>query len=153
MTHRLGGYFAVCLCCFGCSDPRDPAPPSEAIFPLDFRDTLTRVRDCRLSPAEHDGFYIDVYASPSAADAYVAGEVPFEEGTLLVKGEYEDENCTDLSRVSAMKRLAEGADPELDDWQWQRTDADGNVTTETAPRSCAGCHAACADNDFACTEP
>jgi hypothetical protein len=138
-----------------CSDPDGTAsePPPEPIYPPNFRSRLTLVRDCRLSPAEHDGFYIDVYASAGAARAYNDGEYPFEPGTLLVKGEYDDEDCAQLMRVSAMERLDTGADPKLHDWRWQRTDAQGTVLDQTPARSCAGCHAACEASDFACTEP
>jgi hypothetical protein len=111
------------------------------------------VRDCRLSPAEHDGYFIEVYTRPATARAYTDGEYPFEPGTLLVKGEYEDENCSELARVTAMLRLEDGAAPELGNWKWQRTDAASEVESEASPERCAGCHRSCEASDFACTEP
>jgi hypothetical protein len=136
-----------------CSNGGDDSPAPEAIFPADFAERFPEVRDCRLSPAEHDGFYIRVYASPDAAEAYTSGDYPFEPGVLLVKGEYDDDACTDLRRVSAMERLPDGEAPDLGDWRWQRTDADGQVLGDTPARSCAGCHSACDATDRACTEP
>jgi hypothetical protein len=94
-----------------------------------------------------------VYASPEAAEAYTEGDYPFEPGTLLVKGEYDDEQCEELRRVSAMERLDDGEAPDLGDWRWQRTDADGKVASDTPARSCAGCHNGCEATDRACTEP
>jgi hypothetical protein len=139
--------------CLACAGPEETAPKPERIFALDFRSSMELVRDCRLSPAEHDGFYIEVYASRRGAADYTEGRYPFEPGTLLVKGEYDDENCEELRRVSAMERLPTGDDPELHDWHWQRTDREGVVQEDTPARSCAGCHAACEATDFACTEP
>lgn len=137
----------------GCSS-NEPAPEAEApFFPEDFRERLTQVRDCRESPAEHDGFFVNVYASRSAARAYTDGVYPFEEGTLLVKGEYDDPDCSELARVSAMRRLPDGSDSSLGDWEWQRTSADFEVLHDTPQKSCAGCHRACEASDFACTDP
>lgn len=127
--------------------------PVEPFWAEDFERAMPEVRDCRLSPAEHDGFYIRVFANPEARTAYVDGVYPFAEGTLLVKGEYEDDACTTLARVSSMRKLAAGADPDLGDWAWQRTDTRGRVLDDTAVRSCAGCHAACDARDRACTDP
>jgi hypothetical protein len=138
------------------TEPDEPEPePSaaEAIYPANFESDFVEVRDCRLSPAEHDGYYIRVLAPEDIAPAYVAGEYPFPEGALLVKAEYDDEECSTLARVSAMLKLAEGDALDLFDWQWQRTDQDGEVLTETPARSCAGCHATCEASDYACTEP
>ena len=134
----------------GCS--AEEAEPPAAIWPADFESAWPEVRDCRLSPAEHDGFYIRVFANPDATQAYEDGVYPFAEGTLLVKGEYDDAACKTLVRVSAMRKLAPGAASELADWEWQRTDAAGNVTTQMPAKSCAGCHAACKARDYACTD-
>lgn len=139
------------LACAGDGEP--PSPKDEAIFPADFATRFELVRDCRLSPAEHDGFYIRVFASPDAAEAYTSGSYPFEPGTLLVKGEYDDAQCRRLRRVSAMLRLEDGEAPSLGNWRWQRTDPDRRVLDDTDARSCAGCHAACEAMDRACTEP
>lgn len=140
---------ATLLLVVGCGD--EPAPPAP-IYPGDFEDTFEEVRDCRLSPAEHDGFYVRVFADPDAAQDYLDEVAPLAEGTLLVKGEYDDDQCATLARVSAMLKLDAGEAPDLGDWRWQRTDAEGNVV-DTPERSCAGCHEACESRDYACTEP
>ena len=140
----------------GCAAEAPEAPPADvepALWAADFETAMVPVRDCRLSPAEHDGFYIRVFANSSSAKAYVVGTYPFVEGTLLVKGEYEDADCTDLRRVSAMVKLTKGAAPGLGDWRWQRRAVPGQTTAEMPAKSCAGCHKACVATDYACTEP
>jgi hypothetical protein len=124
-----------------------------AVWPEDFESAWPQVRDCRLSPAAHDGFSIRVFTNPEAEQAYADGDYPFAAGTVLVKGEYDDPDCTELVRVSAMERLDDGEDPERGDWRWLRTGPDGRELDGVEPRSCAGCHAACDSSDRACTEP
>jgi hypothetical protein len=124
-----------------------------AVWPEDFESAWPEVRDCRLSPAAHDGHSIRVFASPESGQAYLEGDYPFATGTVLVKGEYDDPDCTELIRVSAMERLGDGEDPERGDWRWLRTDPQGRALEGVEVRSCAGCHAACAGSDRACTEP
>ena len=136
----------------GCGDDSEGTSES-AFWPLDFETSWPEVRDCRLSPAEHDGYNIRVFASPDAERAYLDGDYPFVEGVQLVKGEYSDEACTELERVSGMLKLEAGSEPELGDWKWQRADASGRLLTRTPARSCAGCHDACRNSDYACTEP
>lgn len=134
----------------GENDSTENEPP---LWPADFDTLWPEVRDCRLSPAAHDGFYIRVFADPDAEVAYVDGTYPFAEGTRIVKAGYDDEQCIKMLHVWTMEKLAAGADPELNDWRWQRTDAEGKVSSVTPARSCAGCHDACAANDFTCAEP
>ena len=136
-----------------CSDP-EPKPSSDVAFwPLDFETSYSMVRDCRLSPAEHDGYYIQVFADPASAAAYTDGTYPFEPGAKFVKGEYSDETCSQLERASGMRKLTGGSDAELGDWQWQRADPDGHLLTLTPARSCAGCHKDCQTRDYTCTDP
>lgn len=144
------------LSCLGgsllaCSDPTDPEP--KAFWPLDFETQWREVRDCRLSPAEHDGYSIRVFADPASERAYVDGEYPFAPGAQLVKAEYTDEGCTELARVSGMLRLESGEAPELHDWLWQRADPQGKLSDATPAASCAGCHASCSHHDYTCTDP
>ena len=135
-----------------CSDPTEPEP-AKAFWPLDFESRWPEVRDCRSSPAEHDGYYVRVFADPESEQAYVEGEYPFAPGAEFVKGEYADEACTELERVSGMQKLESGADRDLHDWLWQRADPDGRLSNETAARRCAGCHDACSSHDYTCTDP
>jgi hypothetical protein len=136
-----------------CSDDDPVESSTKAFWPLDFEAEFAEVRDCRLSPAEHDGYYIRVFASPSAETAYLLGRAPLDPGTQLVKGEYDDEDCSVLKRASGMLKLEPGTDPDRGDWIWQRADANGDIDTSTPARSCAGCHAACERRDYACTDP
>ena len=68
-------------------------------------------------------------------------------------GEYSDEECTELERVSGMLKLESGEAPELHDWLWQRADPAGRLLTETPAKSCAGCHDSCSSRDYTCTDP
>ncbi len=136
-----------------CSDDPPTEPSKKGFWPLDFETELVEVRDCRLSPAEHDGFYIRVFANQEAEMAYLEGQAPLDPGTQLVKGEYDDEDCRVLKRASGMLKLDPNSDPELGDWLWQRADASGNLDSSARARSCAGCHAACEHRDYACTDP
>lgn len=135
-----------------CSAPGEPES-TRAFWPLDFETRWPEVRDCRLSPAEHDGYSIRVFADPASAGAYVDGEYPFVPGTRLVKGEYSDEACTELERVSGMLKLESGEAPDRHDWRWQRADAQGRVSRDKPEVSCAGCHRTCSTRDYTCTDP
>jgi len=135
-----------------CSDPTD-AEPNAAFWPLDFETRWPEVRDCRLSPAEHDGYSIRVFADPASERAYVDGEYPFAPGAQLVKAEYSDEGCTELARVSGMLKLESGEAPELRDWLWQRADPRGKLSDATPASRCAGCHDGCSSHDYTCTDP
>ena len=134
----------------GCS--ADPAPPP-SIVPADFETKLVEVRNCRLSPAEHDGYYVRVFADAIAEKPYLANAAEMPVDALVVKGEYDDAACSKLVRIAAMRKLAKGADPTLHDWQWQRSSAQRVVDESAAERSCAGCHASCKARDYLCTDP
>lgn len=135
-----------------CGDPADPEAAT-AFWPLDFESRWPEVRDCRLSPAEHDGYSVRVFTDPASEPAYVDGEYPFAPGAQIVKGEYADEACTELERVSGMQKLESGAAPELHDWLWQRAAPGGKLSNEKPARSCAGCHEQCSSRDYTCTDP
>jgi hypothetical protein len=137
----------------GCGDPGKLGETAQAFWPLDFEAEYAEVRDCRLSPAAHDGFYIRVFANAEAEEAYLNGEYPFAPGAQLVKGEYDDDECSALERASGMLKREPGSDPELGDWRWQRAKASGELMATPAPRSCAGCHESCESRDYACTDP
>ena len=127
--------------------------PIAAIWQPDFETALVEVRNCRLSPAEHDGFSVRVFANPLAKQPYLDNDALLPEGALLVKGEYDDANCTVLARVSAMRKGAVGSDAALGDWRWQRGTPAGTVEAAANVQSCAGCHSGCKARDYACTDP
>lgn len=146
---------ALLLGALGCDSP--PGAP-EPLWPANYRETFTKARACRTS-SEHDFHTIEVWASPGAPQAYLDAAPPgagfaFAEGTILVKPEYADPACTDLVRVSTMKRLATGSDPDRGDWAWQRTDPDGTPIEVGDEVKCWSCHLSNLDCiwDKACTQ-
>jgi hypothetical protein len=134
-----------------CSDSSsgDEAPP--AFFPANFKDSYVKVRDCRRS-IEHDLAQVEVYADPTAADRYLDGEYPFAAGAIVVKVEYVDTECTELSGYTAMQRAEEGEEDALEGWLWQKLDAN-RKSLSTDVNKCVACHSSCSDRDFTCTEP
>lgn len=135
-----------------CSGEPETEETTVAFWPQTVETSWIEVRDCRLSPAEHDGYHIRVVAPEQDAHGYLEAEYPFQEGASFVKLEYSDESCTELARISGMKKLAPGEAPEYLDWHWVRTDPSGR-SLGVRERSCAGCHRACDQRDYTCTDP
>lgn len=132
------------------SDP-SPAPVEPFVDMATVKSAFTEVRDCRLS-IEHAAVQIQVFAAPGAAEAYTEGTYPFAPGTVIVKVEHDDLNCTELLGYTAMRRLEDGASPEGKDWEWQRLDAAGKVLESGAPSACVSCHTSCTNGrDMTCT--
>jgi len=126
--------------------------PIEPIFPADYRDTYREVRDCRLS-VEHDFNYVRVLASPDAAQPYIDLANPLPVGSIIVKEEFSQADCSgDLVRYRAMRK--EMPDYDRDgDWHWQEVSPDRVVKVD-GKQTCIGCHQrpACLARDYMCTE-
>lgn len=126
------------------------------MVPETYASSYLEVRDCRRS-ADHDLEYIRVLADPAAAATYQDRDAPFTEGSVVVKEQYRNEDCTDLVRLTAMRKEAAGFDPATGDWQWQELSPDFTVNEEINPQRCIGCHTLCgaapAGHDFTCAEP
>lgn len=132
----------------------------EPIFPADYRETFTEVRDCRLA-IEHGGVMIRVLANDVAAEPYRREQNPLPVGSIVIKEEYDGVDCSneaELFRWTAMRKEAPGFDPEDADWNWQRVDAPSRgvtCSTKDCPGfPCVGCHRApaCVARDYMCTE-
>src|SRR5262245_27339011 len=97
-----------------------PAESPTPVFPSDYRDTYTEVRDCRFS-IEHGGVSIRVLANDIGAQPYLEDANPLPVGSIVVKEEYRGSNCDggDLVRWRAMRKEAPGFDPQDGDWHWQ----------------------------------
>lgn len=119
----------------GCPPPMPSGDAGPPIVPADYA-SWNEVRDCRRSP-DHDLAYIRVFASPDAEPVYVSREGAFPEGAVLLKLEYADPDCTDLSGMTAMAWRG-------GDWQWQELSAARVPFTESTER-CAGCHEDCGE--------
>ncbi len=129
--------------------------PIEPIFPADYRDTFTLVRDCRLS-IEHGGVMIQVWANEVGAQAYLDEDNPLPVGTIVVKDEYEGTDCeteADFGRWRAMRKEEPGFDPDDGDWAWQWVNPDRSVLFNDKS-TCISCHldAECVARDYMCTE-
>lgn len=129
--------------------------PIEPIFPADYRDTYTLVRDCRLS-IEHGGVMIQVWANDIGAQAYLDEDNPLPVGSVVVKDEYEGTDCeteADFGRWRAMRKEEPGFDPDDGDWAWQWVNADRSVLLNDKA-TCIGCHRdeECLARDYMCTE-
>jgi hypothetical protein len=137
-----------------CSDDggTEPPPGVDPFFPADYLNSYVLVRDCRFS-VEHDGVYVTVHADPASADDYVDGNYPFEEGTILVKTLFHDENCSDLAGYAVMKKGPAGTAPSSGDWLWQDVGATRSVAASGVLQACISCHSVCTEGrDFACTD-
>jgi hypothetical protein len=125
----IGGVLAAC--------GGDPAEPG---FPADYAASYGEVRDCRAS-ADHDLNQIRVLADPAAMAAYLARDVDFPAGAIVLKEEYDfaDDTCTGpIVQWTVMVRDPAGPVG----WRWQRVDADRDVVSEDEAR-CTTCHATC----------
>lgn len=126
----------------------------EPVFPADYRATFTEVRDCR-SSIEHGGVNIRVLVNPIAVDPYLSEVNPLPRGSIVVKEEFSGPDCkdADLVRWRAMRKEAEGFDPQDADWHWQWVNPDRSVLLDDKS-TCIGCHVrpACTARDYMCTE-
>lgn len=121
------------------------ASEAVALFPADYAQSWTKVRDCR-SSSSHDFHMIVIWADPDAAGPYLNRDADFPVGSVVLKEEFDlgDTECTgDIVQWAVMKRLEPGSAPaEQLDWFWQKVDRTGNVVSENEAR-CFGCHADC----------
>jgi hypothetical protein len=129
--------------------------PIEPIFPANYRETYSIVRDCRLS-IEHGGVMIRVWADPTSAQAYLDEANPLPVGAVVVKEEFEGVDCdtdSELLRWRPMRKEDPGFDPEHGDWAWQWVNADRSVLFNDKT-TCIGCHLEpeCVARDYMCTE-
>ncbi len=143
--------------------PASPSPtPTFAItpiFPADYRNTFTEVRDCRLG-IEHGGVMIRVLANAIAAEPYRRLQNPLPVGSIVVKEEYEGADCSneaELTSWSAMRKESPGFDPVDGDWHWQQVAAPSRAVTCDDKRCpgfvCITCHSLpdCTVRDYMCT--
>ena len=126
----------------------------EPIFPANYRETFTEVRDCRGSTSHPPGT-IRVCVNEVGLEAYLADANPLPVGTILVKETFEGLTCDndeELALWSALRKEEPGFDEEDSDWHWQDVQPDRSVLIDTKAR-CIGCHRACTDRDYMCTLP
>ena len=125
----------------GCPEDETDPPPPAAVFASDWASRYREVRNCRSSP-DHELHFIRILADDVAHDAYLARTDPFPDRSVVLKAEHDDQECTDLVAITAMRREA-GFDSESADWHWQRANADGTVIEDGKLAECSSCHADC----------
>jgi hypothetical protein len=134
-----------------CAQVDSPLP--DAVVPSDYKMTFTQVRDCRAS-IDHGLVSVVVRVRSDLAAAYREGPYPMPEGALVVKEQYRDSQCQDLTGYTAMRKEKGGYFPAGGDWQWFTLDTYGTVLQKGKVGSCASCHTTCgAARDRLCTEP
>src|SRR6188768_2381652 len=80
---------AVCNAPNGCP-PEEPTP----VFPANYRDTYSEVRNCRFS-IEHGGVTIRVLANDVGRQPYLDDANPLPVGSIIVKEEFAGSSCDD----------------------------------------------------------
>ena len=153
----------------------------EVAFPEDFQNSYTQIIPCE--PSQHvKAVSAKTWVSPQGVDVWnqlveahqsMMGEMmggmmggmmadegmmpAFAPGTVVVKAQYSDANCSTLAGYTAMEKLDEGASPSLGDWKWQFTDENGSCSDCNAGAGCSGCHSgqpSCTQApEFFCTSP
>ena len=131
---------------------------TETPFPEDYQQTYTKIHNCKQS-SHPTGDHVVVWINDIGRDAFMAGQTPLPEGTVLVKSQYSDTACSILARYTAMEKGAVGSDPAAADWRWFLIDNSGGVRDcceggdPASKSSCVGCHAPCKSNDHVCSTP
>lgn len=121
----------------GCEVEVDP----NAFFPQDYETSFTQLGGCRVSNIHSDPYY-ELHVTKSSADAFNAG-MPLPEGTVLLKTQYKDKDCSDFSRWTVMKKRESGFDAANFDWEWQNVDGQGEIAETGKIEYCGNCHKAC----------
>src|SRR5207249_297665 len=95
-----------------------------------------------------------VRVRPELVSIYDNGPYPFPEGALVVKEQYRDQQCQDLTGYTAVHKEKAGYFAAGGDWQWFTLDSYGAVVQKGPVARCAACHSMCgAKRDRMCTEP
>ena len=148
----------------------------EVAFPENFRQSYVQITPCEVSQHPKANSAI-TWVSPAGESVWNqlveahqrmmedgmedvdagAGDLQFDPGTVVVKAQYSDGNCSTLSGYTAMEKQEEGTTPTLGDWRWQFLDENGSCSDCNAGVNCSGCHStqpSCTQSpEFFCTSP
>ena len=146
------GMIVLALGCPG----TDPPPVADIIFPENYRESFTIVRDCRNS-IEHTS-QIRVWINDIGLAGYQANASPLPEGTIVIKEEFAANVCDNddnLEFWSVMRKEPAGFDPGANDWRFQEVSSPNRLITLDNNATCIGCHTdeACIPRDLMCTLP
>lgn len=121
-----------------------------ALFDADWRNQYTKVIDCKQSPT-HASNYVETWVSASALEAYRDRTKEFPKDAVVLKAQYSDAACSQEEAWTAMRRKADGPVTELEDWSWQRVEADGSLGFNPSGSGfCGDCHMGCDRGSFMC---
>ena len=120
---------------------------SDIAIPEDFESTYKKVHEC--SPSAHPAAnYIVTWLSPDSIPTWDEigngnNDVDFPKGSAIVKSQYENDKCTQLTAYTIMVKtdVKEGAKD--GGWKWQFVDQYGQCNNCDAGAGCAGCHSSC----------
>lgn len=136
--------------------PESPPAPT-VLVPTGYDARFVEVRGCR-STTEHLADrvgYIRVLTNPEAAAPYRANAATLAAGTTVLKEEYADPSCSQLTQWTVMHKEP-GYDATHGDWHWQRVRAsDRSIVEDGRVARCFNCHnrPECTARDWMCTEP
>ena len=146
------GLLFVAVVLSACAEVDSPSP--KMVLPGDYRTAFVPVRRC--GPAvEHGLISVVVRVRAEQATLYDNGPFPYPAGSLVVKEEYRDSQCTDLTGYTVMRKEAAGYFPAGGDWQWFTLDSYGTVLKDGKQPSCSTCHATLCgpkNRDLTCLE-
>jgi hypothetical protein len=141
--------FIAAAAAVGCGDG---GPEPARGLPADY-ERYVEVRDCRNS-VDHGLTFIRVLVRDDLVRMYEAGPAPFPEGTVVVKAQYQDSRCQQLTGYTTVRKQAPGYFPAGSDWLWSDLDRDGRVSESGRMQQCAACHQGCAaSRDRMCADP
>ena len=119
----------------------------EIAAPENFEESYGKLHECK--PSEHPAAdYILTWLSPDALpvwDELSQGnqEVDFPKGAVVVKSQYKNDKCTQLTGYTIMEKTSTAEGAKDGGWKWQFVDETGSCNDCDAGASCAGCHQSC----------
>ena len=138
--------FAAALVVAACSSWDDP----QLFFPQDYEKSYHKLHGCRFG-AHPAGEYIISWVNDAGKAAHDKHAYPYPAGTVLVKAQYTDKNCTEISRYTVMQKAATGTAANSNDWEWQHVGPDGEVFECCQVDGCISCHAPFKKCDYVAT--
>lgn len=143
----LGSSAMIALAACETSTVPLPAPIAPLIAP-GVEATWREARKCR-SSHEHWLHAVRVVLNDAAWQPYntwtpfAKDNLAFPAGSLVVKAEYDEPDCSHLIGYTLMRKEKAGYWTEGGDWQWQKLDAAGKVLIGgKLGKQCAHCHVA-----------
>jgi hypothetical protein len=132
-----------------CAQVDSPIP--EQVLPNDYRTAFVTASDC-FSSVEHNFKHVMVRVRMEQKPLYQQAASSFPQGSLVVKEEFDDDDCKSRAGYTVMRKGQTSSPPLVTDWQWYRLDGDGTVTTKN-DKTCLDCHAVCGPTrDFTCLD-